>query len=59
MHSSEEASVYHQNVINVLVSISSMFYVQIFRTNIVSAAFSSYMYIVKAAETTFVQNIRT
>jgi len=32
-----------------------MFYVQIFRTNVVLAAFSSCMYIVKAAEMTFVQ----
>jgi hypothetical protein len=31
----------------------------IFRTNVILAAFSSYMYIVKAAETTFVQKIRT
>jgi len=41
-----------------LVSISSTFYVQIFRTNVVSAAFSSCMYVVKAAETTFLQKIR-
>jgi len=41
------------------VSISSMFYVQIFCTNVVSAAFSSCMYIVKAAEMTFIQKICT
>ncbi len=40
------------------VSISSTFYVQIFHTNVVSAAFSSCMYVVKAAETTFVQKTR-
>jgi len=34
-------------------------YVRIFRTNVVSAAFFSYMYVVKAAETTFLRNIRT
>jgi hypothetical protein len=32
-------------------------YVQIFCTNVVSAAISSYMYVVKAAETTFVRKI--
>ncbi len=35
------------------------FYVQIFHMNVVSAAFSSYMYVAKAAETTFARNIRT
>jgi len=35
------------------------FYGQIFCTNIVSAAFSSYTYVEKAAETTFVQKICT
>ncbi len=35
--------------------ISSTFYVLIFQTNVVSAAFSSYIYVEKAADTTFVQ----
>ena len=37
------------------MSISSTLNVQIFYTNVVSAAFSSCMYVVKAAETTFVR----
>jgi len=41
------------------VSISSMFYVQIFRTNVISSAFSSCMFVVKAAEITFVRKIYT
>jgi len=36
-----------------------MFCIQIFRTNVASAAFSSCMYVVKAAETTFVWKILT
>jgi len=40
-------------------SISSTFYVQIVHTNVISAAFSSYMYIVKAAKTTFIRKICT
>jgi len=43
-------------VYEVQVSISSTFYVRIFRKNIV---FSSYLYVEKAAETTFVRKIRT
>jgi hypothetical protein len=42
-----------------LVSISSTLNVQIFRTNVFSAAFSSYMLIVKPTETMFVQKICT
>jgi len=41
------------------MSISSTLNAQIFCTNVVLAAFSSYMYVVKAAETTFVWKIRT
>ncbi len=41
------------------VSISSTFYVCIFRTNVVLADFSSYVKIEKAAEMTFVQKICT
>jgi len=36
-----------------------MLYAQIFRMNIVLLAFFSYMYVVKAAETTFVREICT
>ncbi len=41
------------------VSISSKFNAQIFCTNVISAALSSYMYVVKAAKTTFIQKICT
>jgi len=41
------------------VSISSTLYARIFCQNIILAAFSSCMYVVKAAETTFVRKIRT
>jgi len=37
-----------------LVSISSTLNVRVFSTNVIWAAFSSYMYVEKAAETTFV-----
>jgi hypothetical protein len=37
--------------------ISSTLYARVFRTNVVSADFSSYVYIEKAAETTLVQKI--
>jgi hypothetical protein len=40
-----------------LVSISSTFLLQIFCTNVVSAAFTMYMQLEKAAETTFVWKI--
>jgi len=40
-----------------LLSISLTLNAQIFRTNIISAAFSSYMYVVKAAETKFVRKM--
>ncbi len=40
------------------VSISSTLYARVFRTNVVSADFSSYVYLEKAAETTFVQKMR-
>jgi hypothetical protein len=39
--------------------ISSTLYTRVFRTNVVLADFSSYVYIEKAAETMFVQKIRT
>jgi len=39
--------------------ISSTFYVRIFCTNVILAAFSSCMYVVKASETTFVRKICT
>jgi len=39
------------------VAISSMLNMRVFRTNFVSAAFSSYMYIEKAAETSFVRRM--
>jgi len=48
-----------RSVMSVHVSISSMLNVQIFRMNVVLAAFSSCMYVVKAAEMTFVRKIRT
>jgi len=35
------------------------FYIQIFRTNVISAAFTTYMQLDKAAKTTFVRKIRT
>jgi len=38
-------------------SISSTYYVRIFGMNVVSAAFFSCMFVVKAAETTFVRKI--
>ncbi len=42
------------------MSISSTLNARILRTNVISAAFfSSYMYVKKAAETAFVQKIRT
>jgi hypothetical protein len=40
-------------------SISSTLNERIFHSNVVSAAFFSYMYVVKATETTLVQKIRT
>jgi len=40
------------------VSISSTLNVQIFRSNVVLAVFSSYMYIEKAAKMTFVRKMR-
>ncbi len=41
-----------------LVSISSTFYARVFCTNVILAAFSSYMYVEKAAEAMFVRKIR-
>jgi len=39
----------------ILVSISSTLNVRVFCINVISTAFSSYMYVEKAAETTYIQ----
>ncbi len=51
----------HLDIVQYLVekvSISSTLNARIFCMNVVSAAFSSYMYVDKAAETTFVRKMR-